>query len=166
MYQRNSIQPPVAPPIPQYFQAPPSPKVQQRYQPPVSGTSNRDSRSSTDRPAKQMKAPKRNVFFTNSFSIAGRICERGLKVYKNGVARFTVAYNFSKDAEKEPLYTECVMFAPNGGSLPIGLLVKGTAVVASGYRRASSWVDREGAKHYQVDFVVTELSPISLDQVK
>lgn len=103
---------------------------------------------------------KRKVFFTNSFSIGGRICEHGLEITKNGVAQFVIAYNFGAGSGLVPLYTECVMMTPPGGNLPMELLKKGTPVLASGYRRASSWVDREGAKHYQVDYVVTDLKPV------
>lgn len=53
------------------------------------------------------------------------------------------------------------MMTPPGGTLPIELLTKGTPVLASGYRRASSWVDREGAKHYQIDYIVTTLELVN-----
>ncbi len=121
------------------------------------GNGNQDERSQSQ----QRRA--KNVFFTNSFSIAGRICERGLQLFKDKVARFVIAFNDRKDGDCEPLYTECVMFAPKGGTLPDGLFVKGKPVVASGFRRASTWVDSQGAKHYQVDHVVTHLQEILPD---
>lgn len=100
----------------------------------------------------------KNVFMTNSFAIAGRICENGLQFYNGKVARFRLASNFNNS---DPLYTECVIFAPKGGTLPEDLLRKGTAVVVSGFRRASTWVDAKGAKHYQIDHVVTNIQAIS-----
>ncbi len=123
--------------------------------------SNNDQNHLVTTPERGTDVPRRRkVFFTNSFSIGGRICEHGLEITKNGVAQFVIAYNFGEGSGLVPLYTECVMMTPPGGTLPIELLSKGTPVLASGYRRASSWVDREGAKHYQVDYVVTDLKPV------
>lgn len=146
--QQNMVPPPVpATPIP--------PVV------PTSVVERRNSNQVNVLPSPQRK-PK-SVFFTNSFSVAGRICERGLQLYNNKVARFVIAFNGHRDENQEPLYTDCVMFAPKGGILPSGLFVKGKPVVATGFRRASTWVDQQGAKHYQIDHVVTQLQEILPD---
>ena len=104
----------------------------------------------------------------NSFALTGRICERGLKIYRdeNGkitVARFTVAHNFGKNSGLEPLYKDVVMFAKNGKkdvAINESLLVKGQPVRVSGYQRSGNWTDEKGGKHYRIDNVGLTLEAI------
>ena len=103
-------------------------------------------------------ASKKQFISLNRFAISGNICERGLKVYDNGTVRLTVAHNMGRN--RDALYTDIVMFPKNGKKdvvIPAELLKKGKNVIVSGYRRANNWVDKDGGKHYRIDFIALEI---------
>ena len=96
----------------------------------------------------------------NRFEVSGNVCERGLKTFENGAARFTVGHNFGR-SKLEPLFIDIVMFPKNGKKdveIPAELLKKGQAVIVSGYRRPNNWVDKDGGKHYRLDLVALSLT--------
>lgn len=95
--------------------------------------------------------------FVCGFTITGRICKEGLHIFSPQAARFVVACNYSKETTQESLHVECLMIAPKGGHLPKELITAGRFITARGYRRASTWVENDGAICFQVDHIVEEL---------
>lgn len=96
-------------------------------------------------------------FFVCDFTITGRICEMGPYVYGSRAVRFVIACDYPDEAKQESLHVECVMIVPKDGHLPKELIAADRRVIVRGYRRACTWVECDGTRHYQVDHVVEEL---------